>query len=295
MHANCRCGTFAYIFHRHRSAFNCVGGENISLFYWCALALGAANITCLAGEKFCELRTPLAETYKSLFRICLSGTMPLLLPVCRNGSQQCERHHDKLVASETCAEVPWLQTGLGRGSPALLHPSNKVRFCLWEDSRLKQQSDFIMNQVDFEPCCPRYGVKTRRTEYFSSVMVLTGSTVEILFPSRWAFFTSYSCEPYVVSTMKAAVSSYWMTVITSCVTLGFILRPVKVKHADKEHLCQLQTSDSVMAATRKTWTDRWGLMPLMGWFCNDIPRMEVHFFCLELIFLVLYPNNADDC
>ena len=76
---------------------------------------------------------------------------------------------------------------------------------------------------------------------------------------RWAFFTDYVCEPYVVTTMKVAVGSFWGTVVTSCLTLGFILRPTKIKHVDKEHLCQLQTSDSVVAATRKRWSERLAL------------------------------------
>ena len=56
--------------------------------------------------------------------------------------------------------------------------------------------------------------------------------------------------------MKGAVVAFWGSVITSCVTLGFILRPAKITRGDKEHLCQLQTSDTVVAATRKTWSDR---------------------------------------
>ena len=73
---------------------------------------------------------------------------------------------------------------------------------------------------------------------------------------RWAFFTDYVCEPYVVTTMKAAVVSFWGSVMTSLVTLGFILRPAKLSRGDKEHLCQLQTSDTIVGATRKTWSDR---------------------------------------
>ena len=73
---------------------------------------------------------------------------------------------------------------------------------------------------------------------------------------RWAFFTHYACESYVVTTMKAAVAAFWGSVITSCVTLGFILRPAKIGHVDKEHLYKLQTSDSVVAATRKSWSER---------------------------------------
>ena len=56
--------------------------------------------------------------------------------------------------------------------------------------------------------------------------------------------------------MKAAVAAFWGSVITSCVTLGFILRPAKIGHVDKEHLYKLQTSDSVVAATRKSWSER---------------------------------------
>ena len=57
-----RCGTFAYVFHRHRAAFSCVGGEKISFFYTCALAMGAANIVCLSGKN--------GELQKSTFWFC---------------------------------------------------------------------------------------------------------------------------------------------------------------------------------------------------------------------------------
>ncbi len=47
-----RCGTFAYIFAKHRAAFTCPGGDTINKFYLLSLALGAANIACLAGTVF---------------------------------------------------------------------------------------------------------------------------------------------------------------------------------------------------------------------------------------------------
>ena len=72
---------------------------------------------------------------------------------------------------------------------------------------------------------------------------------------RWAFFTEYTCEPYIISTMKAAVGSLWGNVITSLVTLSFILTPVKIKKVNKEHL-NLETSESYFSATKKNWSSR---------------------------------------
>ena len=55
--------------------------------------------------------------------------------------------------------------------------------------------------------------------------------------------------------MKAAVGSLWGNVITSLVTLSFILTPVKIKKVNKEHL-NLETSESYFSATKKNWSSR---------------------------------------
>ena len=106
-------------------------------------------------------------------------------------------------------------------------------------------------------CCLLYKSDFHRFYAFVSTVILHSFEICLFYGYfRWAFFTHYACEPYVVTTMKAAVVTFWGSVITSCATLGFILRPAKIGHVDKEHLCKLQTSDSVVAATRKSWSER---------------------------------------
>ena len=70
---------------------------------------------------------------------------------------------------------------------------------------------------------------------------------------RWAFYTDYGCEERVVKMMQTAVKGFWATTASSLMTIALILSPGKVKAKKCENL---ETSESVISATRKTWNQR---------------------------------------